>query len=86
MRAVFWERDSWGSEENLAELYVRCNSHAHEEGNAFTMKTIQFLKESGMRRCWCRVWTWRRHDRLLLVNKTAAFSLTLPVVKMRNQP
>lgn len=38
MRAVFWERDSVGSKQNLAELYVGCNPHAHEEGNAFTVQ------------------------------------------------
>lgn len=38
MRAVFRERDSLESKQNLAELYVGCNSHAHEEGIAFTVQ------------------------------------------------
>lgn len=38
VRALFWERDSLGSKENLAELYVGCNPHAHEEGSAFTVQ------------------------------------------------
>lgn len=38
MRVEFWDRDSLGRKQNVADFYVGYNSQAHEEGNTFTMQ------------------------------------------------